>query len=140
MHRDRFILIPLVNQLRLVTKGNDISSPVYFDLDVPDFSKYLPCAEGLTLFTLIETPTTNFRAGVYFRSGFNRNNEGSPIQLGANVPSSGGNTESKRHTEYTTVGNFELHGRLQIAYGNSTGSANETGVISAALGIKVWGA
>ena len=139
MQRSRFIVLPLVHQLRLVTKGNAFGSPIYLDLDLPDFTKLLPYAEGLTLFTLIESPSTNFRAGVFFRSGFNRSNEGSPIQLGATVPSSGGSTESKRHTEYTTIGNFELIGRIQIGYGNDSGSAAETGILSAALGVKVWG-
>ena len=138
MH-SKFVIIPLVNQLRLVTRGNLISSPTYYDLTVPDLSNLLPRAEGLTLFSLIEAPSTNFRAGLWCRSGFTRNHEVGLFQIGANVPASSGVTESKRHTEYTTLASFELVSRLQIAYGNDSGTDCETGVLSLALGVRLWG-
>lgn len=141
--QSNFLILPLCNKLRLVTKGgsgNDLSDSAersYLDLNI-DLSPYLPLAESLTLFSLIEQPTPNFRAGFFLRSGFDRPNEGSPIQIGATLPGSGGATESKRHTAYSTVTDFELFGRGLVGYGNAdTYTTVESGVVSLALGLLI---
>lgn len=139
--QSRFLIIPLCSKLRLVTKGgsgNDFSDSAersYLDLEV-NLSPWLPLAEGLTLFSLIEQPTSGFRAGFFFRSGFDQAHEGDPVQVGSTLPSSGGATESKRHSPYTTLTSFELFGRSLIGYGNAdTITTVESGVVSLALGI-----
>ena len=141
--QSRFIVIPLCSKLRLVTKGgsgNDFSDPAersYLDLNV-DLSPYLAVAESLTLFSLIEEPSAGFRAGFFSRSGFDRANEGGPIQVGATLPASAGATESTRHAAYNNLASFQLFGRGLVGYGNADAVTTiESAVLSLALGILV---
>lgn len=87
----------------------------------------------------MEGPTDKFRCGLFFRSGFDRANEGSAIQIGGKFPATDGTTESKRHPPYEDEANFQTFGRLQIGYGNDSGTNNESGAVSMALGMLLVG-
>lgn len=140
MNRTRLVLLPVLNRYRITTAGNAWGQPntLYIDLDVPDFARYLPMCQELTLFTGGEMMTSYLRWGIFFASAFNRRlQSGDPIQIGSTV---GGSTDaSLRHAAYTTVGNFNLDSRLMLGIGNSQGTANETGIASAALGMLLVG-
>ena len=118
---------------------NDPTNPAqrqYLELDVPEFVDLLPHAEELTLVSLSEGHATNFRWGLFFFSGFDRNSEASIVQVGADISAAG----SLRHSAYTTVGSFMLESRLLVGYGYNTGSAAVlSAVASGALLVRTVG-
>ena len=136
----KFKLFPLLNKYRVVTNGNafgtapSYSNVVFIDLDVPGLSEIIPQAEELTLFTLGESMSTEFRWNIFLRSAYDRSFEKDPILLGTTVAGPG--ADGKRQTAYSTVASFQLESRLQLGYGNNSGTALESGVVSAVLGVK----
>ena len=139
MIRSRFVTYPLCTKLRLVTNGNAfaVATNIYQDVDCSAFESDLASAEEITLFTLTEGMTTNFRWNMYFFSGFTRSTEVSatPLAIGATVVANG----SLRHAAYASITQFLFASRLQIGYGNSAGTAFESATVSAVLGIKLVG-
>lgn len=135
----RFRLFPLLNKYRIVTNGNawGAGTTILVDLDVPELSELLPETEEITLFTLGESMTANLRWGIFLRSGYSRTFEANPIQIGGTVGAV--NPESLRHTPYNTVASFQLDSRFQLGIGNSTGTALESGIVSATIGLKLVG-
>jgi hypothetical protein len=134
----RFRLFPILNQYRIVTNVYDFGpATVMVDLDVPGFSELLPEAEEITLFTLGESMTVNLRWGIFLCSGYSRSFEAPPVQIGGTVGAV--NPESLRHAPYNTVASFQLESRLQLGIGNATGTALESGIVSATIGLKLVG-
>lgn len=135
----RFKLVPLLNKYRIVTNGNTFGSSdtILVDLDIPDVSDLVARSEEITLFTLGESMTANLRWGIFLRSAYSRSFEGDPLQIGGTVGAV--NPESKRHAANTDVTKFNLESRLQLGYGNSTGTDLESGIVSAVLGFKLVG-
>lgn len=139
----RFKLFPLLNKYRVTTNGNTFgsapmwSTTIFIDLDIPGLAAIMPQAEELILFTLGESMSTEFRWSIFLRSAYDRTFEKEPLQIGSTI---GGTTiASKRHSPYTTVADFQLSSRFQLGYGNNSGSAMESGVVSATLGVKYLG-
>lgn len=139
MIRSRLVILKIADRLRLVTKGNDVNSKVFLDLDVEGFREHLAWATELTHFSLVEQPSTNFRCGLFLRSGYTRTYEGSGTPIGATMPGAGGANESTRHAPFSTVTAFNLESRLQIGIWNDTGTANESGVYSGSVGLLLVG-
>ena len=135
----RFRLFPILNKYRIVTNGNawGAGTTILVDLDVPEFSELLPEAEEITLFTLGESMTVNLRWGIFLCSGYSRSFEAPPVQIGGTVGAV--NPESLRHAPYNTVASFQLESGLQLGFGNSTGTALESGIVSATIGLKLVG-
>ncbi len=84
---------------------------------------------------LTEAATTLFRWNVYFSSGFSRSIElgSGPFALSSLL---GATNTSFRGSPYTTVANFMTQSRFTIGYGNNSGTANESGLVSAILLVK----
>ena len=129
--RSRIVQIPLFIKKQIVSRGNAISSPDFVELIAPDFVNILVHADEVSLVTLSEYHQTDLRWGVYFVSGFDRNNETTTVAnahlLGSLLSASG----SSRHSAYTTLSDFLLESRLFLGIGNA--NAN-TGSLSATVG------
>lgn len=137
MIRSRLILIPLFQQLRLVTDGQ-ANTFVHTDLDAPEFRHLLPHADTVTLFFNTEARSSpEFAWTVHFASGYSRSTQGNLIPLGAEITSLGSG-----RMDYATIPNFNLDSRLVVSCKNksgSTSSAFEWGVVSATLGVRTFG-
>lgn len=139
MNRTKTILIPCCARLTASTDGT--TTPVYYDLDVPEFRLILPYADGLTLYSLTEgAPANNeFEWNLVFRSGHDRHHETADInKIGptAHISTSG----SARHSAFTDTTKFLLESRLQISVNNKTGvSGVRSATISAVLAVQTVG-
>ena len=133
-HGSRILYVPIFLKKLIVSRGNAIATPDMVELVIPDFTYLLAHAEELTLLTLSEYHQTDLRWGVYFTSGFDRNNETTTIAashlLGSLLSSSG----STRHSAYSTLADFLLESRLFLGVGNA--NAN-TGSLSATIGASL---
>ena len=129
--RSRIVQIPLFAKKQIVSRGNAISSPDFIELFVTDFINILAHADELTLITLSEYPQTDLRWGVYFTSGFDRNNETTTVANAHLLGSLLSASSSSRHTAYTTLSDFLLESRLFLGIGNANGN---TGSLSATVG------
>ena len=140
--RSRLIMLPLLNKYRVVTSGNVLAAKTLIELDVDGFESLLPHAEELVLFTVGESMSTNINWGIWYTTGFDRTLEVTsgtpPFQIGATVTQAlAGPT---RHTALAANTNFQLVSRLFVGFWNSAGvTTYESGVCSAALGVKTWG-
>lgn len=83
-----------------------------------------------------EQRTTNHAWNVFFASGYTRTYEGSLTPLLSADIAAGGST---RGTPYTTIANFHRSTRVMLGSRNSSGTAQEFGVVSAALAFKLVG-
>ena len=129
--RSRIVQIPLFAKKQIVSRGNAISSPDFIELFVTDFINILAHADELTLITLSEYHQTDLRWGVYFTSGFDRNNETTTVANAHLLGSLLSASSSSRHTAYTTLSDFLLESRLFLGIGNANGN---TGSLSATVG------
>lgn len=130
----RYVLIPLFTKKQIVSRGNAIGTPDFIELDIPQFIHMLPHAEELTLNTLSEYHQTDLRWGIYFTSGFDRNNETTTVAnahlLGTLLSAS----SPIRHSPYNTLADFLLESRLFLGIGNANGN---TGSLSATAGASL---
>ncbi len=124
----------LFSSLRLVTGGNLISAPILIDLAISDELVDSSGVEELTVVSLTEGISAQFRWNIYLASGFNRANElpAGPFPLGNLISANG----SLRGAPYTTLANFLPVCRFLVGYGNNTGALQETAIVSARLIVK----
>ena len=127
----RIVHITLFTNKQIVSRGNAITSPDFLEIPIEEFINILAHAEEITLVTLSEYHQTDLQWGIYFTSGFDRNNETTTIAgshlLGSLLSSSG----STRHSAYSTLADFLLESRLFLGIGNANGN---TGSLSATIG------
>lgn len=124
----------LFEGLRLVTGGNLISAPIYNDIATPDELIDLSNVEEITLFTLTEGISAQFRWDVYLASGYSRASElaSGPFPLASLVSANG----SLRGTAYGTLANFLPACRFLVGYGNNSGALQESALVSARIMVK----
>jgi len=129
-----FTQYELFTGVRLVTAGNLISAPVYFELAVSEDLVDLTGVEEMTLLSLTEGISAQFRWNVYFASGFNRANElaGGPFGLTTPLSANG----SLRGSAYSTLANFQGASRFLVGCGNNSGALQESALCSARLLVK----
>ena len=129
-----FTQYDLFSQRRIVSGGNTMATtPIYVELDVSEDLLDLTGVEELTLITLTEGISAQFRWNVCLMSGYTRNTEiGTPSPLGTVISANG----SLRQAAYTTLTNFMPTCRLMLSYGNGSGALQETALCSAMLCVK----
>ena len=124
----------LFSSMRLVTAGNLIAAPVLLELAVSSELVDLSGVEELTLITLTEGISAQFRWNVYLASGYTRATElaTGPFQLASALSANG----SLRSSPYTTLANFLPACRFLVGCGNNSGALQETALVSAMLLVK----
>ena len=140
----RLVVVRLFEKLPVITAGNLFIAPAYLDVDASRFRPLLPYCSGITLLTLTENATSNFRWNLYFYSGYTRESElsGGPTALAPSTIQGPGATsaESKRFDVYDTLTSFLLESRLVLGYGNNAFSGTPTpAVLSATLLLTTMG-
>lgn len=124
----------LMSSLRLVSGGNLISAPILSEIAVSSDLEDLSGVEEITLISLTEGISAQFRWNVYLASGYTRATElaTGPFALGAVIAGNG----SLRSSPYGTLANFLPACRFLVGYGNNSGALQETAVVSAKLLVK----
>lgn len=136
MQRYRIVMIPLLDRVRVSTNGKLYASDkVLVDIDAPEFTRILPYAEELVLYTAGEQVSANLKWGIFYYSSVLETFDAAPTQIGADVTTA----VSTRHTATVDTSRFLPNARPVLAIGNATGSAVEGGVLTAMVGVKTVG-
>lgn len=143
MVRSRLVLFPLFNQLRLTTTGSN-QTWSYLELSPPaGLSELLPHAEALTLFYDTEArSSTEFAWSVFFTSAYRRSAQSNTYQNLGGTNFEITSIDSLR-VDYNNANNFNLETRFLVGCKNKAGSlstALEWGLVSATLGVRLFGA
>ena len=124
------VVIPVISQTRIASDGT--TTFTYQDIELPEAEEWGPHLEGITAHTITRGISANYAWKIVLYWSIDGRNWNGPTDLFAAVSAVGDVIQ----TEFTTATALGLKLRFAVGVANVTGTAIETGNITAALAFR----